>query len=252
MVRVILNGTKTQTRRIIKPKPTRWIIGFRKPGIPYKPTNKKPSVNGAIWQEDNGDCYEPIRCPYGQEGDRLWVRETFYAYGRWEYITTQKKGDDHDGWHFIDKTLAAGLGYMYESNPPKVLKSGRNGIGWYKRPSLFMPRAASRITLEVKESRAEHLHDITEDEAISEGIERLFSVEEMRKHQEIKPQNNKWKNYLWHGVKDIPVENVLYWRHQYSGYKDPIGSYSSLWELINGPGSWEANPAVWVVEFKVI
>jgi len=252
MVRAILNGTKTQTRRIINPKPTMWLSGFKKPGIPYKPTNKKPSVNGSVWQEDNGDCYEPIRCQYGQEGDRLWVRETFYAFGRWEYRTTQKKGKDHDGWHFIDKTLATGFGYMYESEPPKVLQSGRGGIGWHKRPSLFMPREASRILLEIVSTRAQRLHDITEQDAIAEGIEPLFSAEEIRAHPELAQTKGDWKNYLWHGHRGVSSRSVDAWRHQYSGYKYPEGSYSSLWELINGPGSWAANPAVWVVESKTI
>lgn len=232
MICAILAGTKTQTRRIIKPKPAKWIIGFRKPGIPYKITNKKPSENGAIWQEDNGACYEPIRCPYGQEGDRLWVRETFYAYGRWEYITTQKKGDDHDGWHFIDKTLAAGLGYMYESNPPKVLKSGRNGIGWYKRPSLFMPREASRILLEVTGICVELLNDISESNAIAEGVK-------TNAENGIDDCNGEWWNYEAVDFDDFPCASAK-------------ESYKTLWQSINGPGSWAQNPAVWVVEFKVL
>ena len=129
------------------------------------------------------------------------------------------------------------------------LKPDRTADGRWK-PSIHMPRSASRITLEVVNVRAEYLNQISHDDAIEEGIEPLFSMAETNAMPELSSGIYNWKNYLWHGNPQAPKNTR--WRHQYSGYKDPIGSYSSLWELINGPGSWEANPDVWVVEFKVI
>lgn len=107
-----------------------------------------------------------------------------------------------------------------------------------------MPRWASRITLEITSIRVERLQDIGEADAIAEGIEREFA------HN----RDIGWKNYLWHGhfgkngTGDRRSDN---WEHQYSTYADgkAVGSYSSLWEFINGYGSWAENPWVWVIEF---
>ena len=152
MVRAIIAGTKTQTRRAIK-TPEKYQ-GIRECGF----------------------C-----CPYGQPGDRLWVRETF---------CTEKGGTVHyraDGW-------------QYEDAPNN---------GW--KPSIFMPRKLSRITLEVVSVIAERLQEISETDAIAEGC-----------HVGIGAGN--WRNA----------------RHR----------YRELWNVINGAGSWEENPWVWVIKFN--
>lgn len=226
MVEAILAGRKTQTRRIISPKPDAWIGRTdSRIGLPYKITSKKPSKNASIWQEDDGKCYEPIKLRYGVPGDVLWVRETYYAYGRWEYRTTQKKGKDHDGWHFVDLTDDLDSGYRYLNDPPKVVMSGRGGNGWYKRPSLFMPRSASRILLEVVNNRIERLQDISEADAIAEGVEPIGGI-----------FVGHYKNYL----------NNAY------GFISPYNSYMTLWEYINGPESWSKNDYVTATSFRRI
>ena len=113
---------------------------------------------------------EQIKCPYGKValGDELYVRETFYAYGYWVLVMD-------GGWSFIDNTIDFG-GYMYIDNPPNKIEAGRTSFlgsigGWYKRPSIFMPRAASRITLEITNIRVERLNDISYEDAKAEGVE---------------------------------------------------------------------------------
>lgn len=88
------------------------------------------------------------------------------------------------------------------------------------RPSIYMPRWASRITLEVTGVRVERLNDINQEDAIAEGVEA---------HDD---------------------DGVTYYGPLGRGVCDPIVAYRSLWDSINGPGSWAANPWVWVVEFK--
>lgn len=155
MVRAILEGRKTQTRRIIK-------------------FNKQ-------WHIDDPNSI--LACPYGVKGDRLWVRESCWIDGATNHV------------HYCATDIP---------NAPK------------KTPSIFMPRCASRITLEVVGVRVERLQDISAMDCISEGIER---------------------NYV-----EDPHANA---------YQDRQ-NYKKLWESINGPGSWDVNPWIWVIEFKKI
>lgn len=151
MVRAILENRKSQTRRIVKPQP--FDIG---------------PVGGtfaAAWNEKTAEAYEHFHCPYGQPGDRLWVRETWCA------------GEDDDGAYILytaDNT---------KNYSPIELSCSWNdeqlNLKWeehedfkqtLKRPSVFMPRWASRITLEITVVRVERLHDISEADVIAEGV----------------------------------------------------------------------------------
>lgn len=159
-------------------------------------------------------------CPYGQRGDQLWIRETFFAWGRWEPRFSSKKGRDE--WHFVDMTLETGHVYCYAAGgaQPALLAGKRDGSFtplWWKRPAIFMPRWASRITLEITDVRVELLQDISESDAIAEGCGVL------------KPFSGHSQN------SDVAKEN-----------------YRMLWENIHGAGSWEANPPVWVIGFSQI
>lgn len=183
MVRAILAGTKTQTRRVVKPQP-RILAGEL-----------------LCWKDDALTDDQMAACsPYGQPGDRLWVRETFS--GPWcmeaqdgiAAAPPSKWGESSEIWYWADGEPTYG--------------------DWTRpRPSIHMPRWASRITLEVTGVRVERLQDISTSDAEAEG---------------------------WPGPD---AENSIS-----STY--PIAWYSKLWEEINGPGSWTANPWVWVVEFK--
>jgi hypothetical protein len=177
MVRALLAGTKTQTRRALR-----------------------------------GPQDAAARHRFGQPGGRLWVRETFYAFGRWE--TRFNAGKQRDEWYFVDMTLQDGLAYRYEAGLeagaiPHARREAGAAPAWHKRPALFMPRVASRILLEVVDVRVERLQDISAADAVEEGI--------------------------------LPATAP-----------DPVLAYRGVWEGINGAGSWDANPLVWVVEFRRI
>ncbi len=182
MVKAILDGSKTQTRRVVKQD--------RDGLLDCKPT---PAWD-AFWQ-----C---VACPYGKPGDRLWVRETFGI-------------DDEDGavLYFADPDTAQNAEHarICEDRYPR------------RRPSIHMPRWASRILLEITDVRVERVQDISEADAQAEGIE----------------YSERFEGYCI-GMAE----------HYHS--HDPRLSYASLWESINGPDSWAANPWVWVVEFRRI
>lgn len=203
MVRAILNGTKTQTRRVLKPQPDGWIRGSSGTiGVPKKITSKKPHKNGSIWQEEDGTCYDDINCPFGKVGDRLWVRET------WQ------------------KTLSGK--YIYRSDYPDGYKADHTATGDWK-PSIFMPRAASRITLEIIHVRVERLQGIIEQDAIAEGVK-------TNAQNGIDDYNGEWWNYTAVDFDDYPCSSA-------------VESYETLWTSINGPESWAQNPFVWVISF---
>ena len=204
MVRAVLDGSKTQTRRPIKPAPE--MVADKR----IEPWTGDPAGLLQLLQESKRSC------PYGRPGDLLRVRETFFTYGRWVTRYSQKKGRDE--WHFIDMTAECHRAYQYDVESPDVPLAARRGgalAGWYKRPSIFMPRAASRILLEIVSVRVERLNDCSDADARAEGT----------------PGG--------HGV--IP---------SYNYHATPSEHFSHLWESINGAGSWAANPWVWVIEFK--
>ena len=192
MVRAILEGRKTQTRRIIK-----------------SPSVKHPElvllahddVNSAWWPfySDDGESSvtddgmeEPIECPHGKPGDRLWVRETWME-------------------PFNDPER-----FRYRATNPSYADK------W--RPSIFMPRTASRITLTISSVRCERVQEISAADAVAEGLE--------------KNHNGYW----WGGA------------HAESGRKqhaDPRISYKELWDHINAKRApWASNPWVWVIKFN--
>jgi hypothetical protein len=194
MVKALLAGTKTQTRRPVKGTALEWL----------QPDGFTPEYVASP---------ENHLCPYGFPGDRLWVRETFFAFGRWETRFSEKKGRDE--WHFVDMCDAA-LPHRFEQ--PEVATKGRRSTvtpAWWKRPAIHMPRAASRILLDVTGVRVERLQDISEADALAEGIVQLHDG--------------------GYGLRDGS--------HYHAG--DPRQSYFSLWEAINGAGSVERND--WVL-----
>jgi len=149
--------------------------------------------------------WEALHCPYGGVGDRLWVRET------WAQVTGPVAGET------AEEFGRKGIIYRAdEGNDSRALK----GI-W--KPSIHMFRWMSRITLEITGIRVERLHDITEADAIAEGI------------------------YAWHWDGDVS-SFVAANRH----LAPAVLKYALLWESINGPGSWDANPYVWAIEFRKV
>lgn len=198
MVRAILEGRKTMTRRVVKPVPSDvWGHGVV--------TDTRSTKFGTFC----GDVH--VDCPYGAPGDRLWVREKF--------------------WHREVFHADYLMDFRYcatEPTPPGSVDPNDydtlDGY-WRKMPSIFMPRYASRITLEVTGVRVERLLEISEQDAIAEGVERVrYAVE---------PHDAGFRDY----IGDVVLRSA---RH----------SFETLWVKINGRESWYANPWVWVVEFR--
>lgn len=213
-VRLIQADQKIQTRRTMKPQPTHVIGG---PGVVDSHGKHVPRTPAT----DEVGSSRAIVCPYGQPGDTLWVRETYFAWGRWETRHSEKKGRDE--WHFVDMTLECDRAYRYATEGDGLWPMpGRRQLAgatpsWWKRPAIFMPRAACRLTLAVTEVRFEQLQDISEADAQAEGC----SLECMT------PTGNDSGSAIY-----------------------GPGGYLALWESINGAGSWAANPWVWVVSFR--
>lgn len=197
MVNAILSGRKTQTRRPIKWKQTRF-------------TEIAERDDGSLWPwaedcERGGDIW--FACPYGEIGDRIWVRET------WQVI------HDHidESSHVEDRTYAPSIPkekdrYWHTVYAEHFGDESREDRGFPWRPAIHMPRWASRITLEITDVRVERLRGLSEEDAKSEGI--------------------------------IPSAGGVL-----PGWEYRI-NFRDLWMDIYGTDNWEANPWVWVIEFK--
>ncbi|MCB0680074.1 MAG: hypothetical protein KDC32_03855 [Saprospiraceae bacterium] len=218
MVKAILEGLKTQTRRAVKfpRKREAFVIAEESDGTlwPYQ------SDDGESMVCDDG-CEHPYSCPFGRPGDRLWVKETWRVSSK--YNTTAPAALPFE--RGVSIAYSAG-GVMcrdavdgpYVSHPTHDLWD-QEWMGKV-RPSIFMPRLASRITLEVEAVRVERLQDISEADAIAEGV----TIEDIHK--------------IGYGAGE--------------NRPPAIRAYRDLWESINGAGSWASNPFVWVVQFKRI
>lgn len=174
---------------------------------------------------------DSLLSPYGFAGDRLYVRETFVAFGRWETRFSAKKGRDE--WHFVDMTLETGRQYRYGGALPNAKRDSVTPT-WWRRPAIHMPRAASRILLDVTGVRIERLQSISATDARAEGIE-------FQEHSIAGQICRSWKAYGsadgWY-PEGIDIA--------------PIHSYWSLWDSLNAARGfgWHTNPWVWVVEFR--
>ena len=221
MVRALLAGTKTQTRRIVKPVKFypdfgcavgqvggAWkygspaALGLRERGDHWSIALKGDVLQRMCTSEAYG-WGAGAGCPYGVPGDRLWVRETWRTDARLD----DKAPNEFSGWPVKYEADSAVLnhGAFFGQTDGKT------------RTSIHMPRWASRITLEVNGVRVERLQDIDLADALAEGISDTGALILDRAGNE---------------------------------QGGPIAEYAVLWEQINGPGSWDANPWVWVLDFK--
>lgn len=202
MVRAIIEGQKTQTRRVIKPQPKRDIIRAK----------DHPCVAFELGMEWVVDAARIIKCPYGQPGDRLWVRETWAADTLWDKTSPKNIPVGQRIWYG---------GTEYTTRP--------HSIRGHWRPSIHMPRWASRLTLEIVSVRVERVHDISDADAREEGA------------PVISFGNLKQAPMSLLGGKGFPI---LSSSHKYGFYE--------LWDSINAKRGygWDANPWVWVIEFK--
>ena len=212
MVRSILAGTKTQTRRVVKPQPS-YVNSL---GIPFYPGGKGPvdyRVN-----------------PYGQEGSYLRGKETTWMWcAKVISGVTLKTKKPKVCW--LECRNVKPIYCADQSEAPThvpegmVEKVGDVTYQWRKKIGRFLPGWASRMTLEITGIRVERLREISEEDALAEGI-----------HEFKCPQIS-----YFHARKTAPTEDH---------FLTPVRAYMDLWETINGPDSWAKNPFVWVVEFK--
>ena len=219
MVRAILDGSKTQTRRVIKNQPfdRSWsrhdhhieiVSGRADEGAEIDGLHAYTKSSGGVWS---------AKCPFGKVGDRLYVRETFACFDA-DWIFPGRPHDLKDGpWENV----------VYSATEAKIPRGT-------KRPSIHMPRWASRITLEITDIRVERLHGINEEDAKAEGVR-----QGVRKIHYEADNELIYCNYLA-SKRDDASE----W------FDSPIDSFLSLWESIYGAESWQHGPWVWVVEFK--
>jgi len=188
MVRALLEGRKTQTRRIA----ARRLQSSTMVSSPFEVMNLlKEETVGDFWYFDEEAC----KCPYGVVGDRLWVREAHWMDRRDQSLAVMA----------VDGFVVAKNGI--ETGNIIDVASLRQNRFWKLLPSIYMPRWASRITLEIADIRIERLNDISEEDAHSEGV--------------------------------LQVASDFCCAH-----------FRELWEKINGKGSWDLNPWVWVIEFR--
>jgi len=214
MVRAILEGRKTMTRRVIKPQPDEDGLSL--------------NTERQLWLDTSGDLY---KCPYGVSGDRLWVRETFAIYQTVNYI----RRPDGRAFPEVSDGLAG-----YRADGFDKIRDFREHIrltedlsmeaieikdnSW--RPSIYMPRWASRITLEITDVGVERVQDITEEDAKDEGAPCIKG------------------NYF-----DVVSKDFI-------DVTEPTCRFGFhvLWDSINAKRGfgWDKNPWVWVVEFKEV
>ncbi|MET3414794.1 hypothetical protein [Methylobacterium sp. 1030] len=235
MVRAILEGRKTQTRRVVKPSKAHADgIIMLDHGRGWWPFNMFGDS-----ESDRGMEY-PIYCPYGFTGDRMWVRETWADANSDDGPCILYKADHNRRYlmhedHFLMEDPRGRNGESFDySKTGKARFSGWagdiEGRGKGYKPSIHMPRWASRIDLEITAVRVERLKDVSEGDAKAEGVERH-------------PKEDGWLPYgptLMEYLDGIPYGHYEFAKH----------SFASLWRAINGAESWDANPWVWVVEFK--
>jgi hypothetical protein len=194
MVKAILAGSKTQTRRICK---TLWPVDFVKMETLAASNNsfeflfqgKYKPVFGAVFFNQKLNRKEFLPCPYGKVGDILWIRETWTPFNNGVAFKADEKINDKHGW----------------------------------RPSIHMPKAAARIWLQLEDVRVERVREITEEDAIAEGV--------------LKLEDGRYHSYL-NGVACQCETAKL--------------SYTTLWCQINGTDSWNSNPWVWGLTFKLL
>ncbi|WP_371333045.1 hypothetical protein [Klebsiella quasipneumoniae] len=219
MARAILDGRKTQTRRVIA------NVGHDNCLPLQKRTKKKDGIYTHVM-----DAHIYGLCPFGKIGDRIWVRETWSDVNLDGAPAVAYRADDEVYDLMGDKSLLDEDG-AFNYQDPRVRKyqfaawhsdliSGIEG-NW--RPSIHMPRWASRITLEITGVRVERLNSIHDVDAMREGIQNLTTCSH----------------------SDFGIPGVVNAQH-------PVRAFQLLWESIYGADSWRSNPWVWVIEFKRI
>jgi hypothetical protein len=225
MVQAILENRKKQTRRVVKPQPPSdaHCFTFLNDDDVWKKRNIQNTWTYFVEPEAGSfpcNDSDKLKCPYGQPGDRIYVRETF------EYLD---RGTDDNGWE----------GYLRYVADEKEIRYPSQDCSPKRMPSIYMPKTAARIWLEVEEVKVERLQDISEEDAQAEGV---------KLHKE----GRYYLDYI------AEAYNTTQFIYRLNTAKQ---SFKSLWELVNERKKnfiekhgicWIDNPWVWVIKFKII
>ena len=249
MVRAILDGRKTQTRRIVKPHPPDgWV--------PIAVERYSPAIDDGDLMRDGPEIFGAygedwgVKCPYGGPGERLWVREAFdivddpAAYHkddgpRDDSLTYQcadavRRGPNGERW-VVD--------YRAETNTRIMDKTGDRK--W--RPSIHMPRWASRITLEIESVRVERVQEISEADAGAEGCIETWTETWWQGYREFDGELHHQQ-----AIGDSPPAWMIEPKKMNMDHlrTSAAKNFQMLWSQKNGWDSWEQNPWVWALTFK--
>lgn len=208
LVRAILEGRKTQTRRVVN-------------RLPLRVNHEADAMEVDVANIENSKFADRIPCPMGQPGDRIYVRETFVQGYKADPETGDVRYYDEEGndipmttWY---RATDGGLTWCdddgWETNVP-----------W--KPATRMPKALARIWLEITGVRVERLQEISNEDAIAEGVNRISHGREGYYYSAIRNEQHP-KNWTY-----------------------PDGAFRELWESTGG--DWDANPWVWAIDFKVL
>lgn len=213
MVRALLDGRKTQTRRIIKD----CTVG-RDPISKFIKIEKKFI---GCYPEDVPELIREC-CPYGVPGDRIWVRETFQG-PLFDYDLMDSYCKDPTPFEKPEFCV-----YKADGVPAPEFYDADDELHCCWRPSIHMPRWACRILLEITDVRVERLNAIREEDAKAEGVGAA----------------------VWFSAKGIPESEWMSLGYRGAMQASYINRFATLWESIYGEGSWKANSWVWVISFK--
>lgn len=247
MVNAINDGRKSQTRRIVK--------GMECPDKHNDQWCEREWIdcNNGEWHvgSTSGNSFAPVRCPFGKVGNKLWVRETWADVNTEEGPAILYRADSRvRTWRDFSETFGpdegAGPSMDYDSYPGDYvmwwedLLNGEPEHKW--KPSIFMPRWACRILLEITDIRVERLHSISEEDAVSEGVPMEYPIE------------GGWPCPMCggeglHGAfgRDYGVIEV-----DCRACETPVKRFWQLWDSIHGNESWNANHWVWAITFERI
>ena len=220
MVKAILDRKNTMTRRVVK---SNFINHYKHAHIIRQSTDKKREGKAYFYDTPVGSMVlssQLVNNPYGKVGDRLWVRETHHVVGGIaDYEIEEIKQGLQDVKNFVSYK-ADGYGNPCDG-------------GWTS--PMLMPRFASRLLLEITDIKVERLQDISEADAMKEGVK-------------------SWKvNCSYNGLKTV-YKDYSDIHNDVIAYNNPIASFKTLWDSLNTKKGypWSSNPWVWVVEFKVV
>lgn len=222
-VDAIIAGVKGMTRRVARVPRT---AGFAGADLRRAWADNTSPFGACLKVPCAEDTERRIFCPYGEPGTVLQVIEAHYRWGRWVKAGTTAAG--RRAWRFKPVARLAWPEVVFRL-PKGEQAARRSEFGWHHRPPFYLPREHSRLSVRLIERRAEHLQEISEEDARAEGAEQVGG------------------SILWQGARTATGGHVL--------HDSARGWFQALWDSINGkrPGcSWDDDPWVWALAISPV